>query len=312
MFDLHSLRKSFNVTVLEHAALSEFTTFRLGGCCPSLIFCKTSRELQDVVNYFYAERNEEYIVIGEGSNLLVSDQGVKQHVIRYFSEKAYFFHCGDELAAEACSRLDDLALYCAQKGLLGLGFASGIPGTIGGAIAGNAGAFGRQISKVVKTVDVLDGSGQVRTVDAESCRFSYRDSRFKDSNEMIVRVVFKLQESSPEPLLKERKDLLAMRKEKHPDYKKVPCAGSFFKNIEATNPADRRQAAGWFLDQVGAKAMSVGGAGVFEKHANILIKKAKNCTACDVFVLSQRMEKAVLEKFGIVLDREVRMMGNFQ
>ncbi|MFA6379201.1 MAG: UDP-N-acetylenolpyruvoylglucosamine reductase, partial [Candidatus Omnitrophota bacterium] len=88
--------------------------------------------------------------------------------------------------------------------------------------------------------------------------------------------------------------------------------GSFFKNIEATNPADRRQAAGWFLDQVGAKAMSVGGAGVFEKHANILVKKAKNCTACDVFALSQRMEKAVAEKFGIVLDREVRMMGNFQ
>jgi len=312
MLDVNAFKKLFPaLTVSANVPLSELTTFHLGGPAPYVIFCATSQQLKDVVRFLCSSSVPDYVVIGEGSNLLVSDQGIEQIVIRFFSQKPYFHLNGNEVVAEAGSRLDDLAFFCVQNGLSGLGFASGIPGTVGGAVVGNAGAFGQQISQAIKAVEILDSQGQAQTLAVKDCDFAYRQSRFKDSKEILLSAVFKLTNDAVESLHEEREMILAMRKNKHPDHRNVPCAGSFFKNIAALNPGDRRQAAGLFLDQIGGKKMAVGGAGVFEKHANILIKKTKSCTAQDVFTLSQNMEKAVLKKFGIVLEREVRLMGNF-
>jgi UDP-N-acetylmuramate dehydrogenase len=196
--------------------------------------------------------------------------------------------------------------------LAGLNFSSGIPGTVGGAISGNAGAFGRQVSDVLKSVTIIDKEGEEKILNPQQCLFSYRYSRFRDSAEIILSARFQLQPGSSKALLNEREEILAMRKEKHPDYHALPCAGSFFKNLEPSESGEKRQAAGWFLDQAGAKRMSVGGAAVFDQHANIIIKKTDRCTASDVYALSQKMQKAVMEKFGIELEPEVRLIGDFK
>jgi len=312
MFDINLFQRSFpSIQVFARAPLSRFTTFGLGGLAPYIISCAAPEELRQIVQFLLSNSAPHYLVIGEGSNLLVSDKGVDNIVIRYFSEKPSFSLSNNEITAHASSRLDDLAFFCAQQGLSGLGFASGIPGTIAGAISGNAGAFGQQVGQALKEVEILLPDGRIEKLTAKECGLAYRHSRFKNSREAILSAVFYLKNDSVRSMVEERDFILKMRKEKHPDYKSVPCAGSFFKNIASSDPNDRRQAAGWFLDQVGGKKMAVGGAGVFEKHANILIKKSKDCTADDVFFLSEKMKAAVFEKFHISLEREVRLIGEF-
>ena len=310
MFDIQRFKTTVRVPIAENASLAEFTTFCLGGRVPAVILCERAEQLQKVLQYFLSEKIFSYVIIGEGSNLLVSDQGVTEPVIRYFSKKSYFERVGDEIIVEASSGVDHLAFVCAQQGLAGLGFASGIPGSVGGAVAGNAGAFGREMRDCIVSVETLDRQGHKKTWDVNDCDLSYRHSRFTDPGEAILRVHLKLKKEPSETLLNERKKILAERRAKHPNYHKIPCAGSFFKNIDSAGAA-RRQSAGLLLDKVGAKKMTVGGAGVFEKHANILIKKTHTCTAQDVYLLSQKMEKAVLRELGIALEREVRLLGDF-
>lgn len=297
--------------VVANVSLSKFTTFQLGGPCPVMILCETSHEVKNVVTYLFENDIENYTVIGEGSNILASDHGVDQYIIRFYSNEVHVHQNGDDITIDAGAKLDQVALFCAQKGLEGLNFASGIPGTIAGAIAGNAGAFGHQTSDALKSVVALDRDGEKKTLSADECLFAYRHSRFKDSSEIILEATFQLRPGSAAFLLKEREEILKSRREKHPDYHVMPCAGSFFKNVDPLEPSGRRQAAGWFLDQIGAKQMTVGGAGVFDKHANIIIKKTASCSARDVYILSQQMQKAVLEKFEIDLIPEVRFLGNF-
>ncbi|MCX5680957.1 MAG: UDP-N-acetylmuramate dehydrogenase, partial [Candidatus Omnitrophica bacterium] len=283
--------KRIPAPAIEKANLAKFTTFQLGGSCPLLVYCETPLQVKNVVQYFFEHDIEKFITIGEGSNVLVSDQGIDEYVIRFYTNHADIQCHENEVNVGAGTKLDDVALFCAQKGLEGFNFASGIPGTVAGAISGNAGAFGHQISETIKNIVILNRDGEEKTLSPEQCLFAYRYSRFKDSTEIIIKATFHLHQGSAAALLKEREEILRTRREKHPDYRKTPCAGSFFKNIESTDPLERRQAAGLFLEQVGAKTMSVGGAGVFDKHANIIIKKTNQCTASDVYALSQKMQK---------------------
>jgi len=307
---LNFLSDVHGICIKKDISLLKYTTFQLGGKCPFLIECATPQQLKQVVAKLSAN-NFPFIVIGEGSNLLISDQGIDCVIIRYLSPKPQI-ECSDKVVTvSASTRLDDLANFAAQKGLAGLNYTTGIPGTVGGAIAGNAGAFGKQISDCIIGVTVLMPNGETIEEEPRALDFRYRWSRFKETQEVICEAKFLLSAGDSGILLNERTEILQSRKEKHPDYKKIPCAGSFFKNIEPIAPEENRQAAGWFLDQIGAKKMSVGGAGVFEKHANIIIKKDKNCTAQDVYQLSQEMAKAVLDKFSLKLAREVHLMGNF-
>ncbi|HOW36193.1 MAG TPA: UDP-N-acetylmuramate dehydrogenase [Candidatus Omnitrophota bacterium] len=291
------------------APLCDYTTFQLGGFCPCLIECQTPIQLKSVISAL-AKEKMDFLLIGGGSNLLVSDQGIDQIVIRYLSDIPAIEHTGDELAVTGSTLLDHLAIFAAENGLEGLGFASGIYGTVGGAIVGNAGAFGKQIGDSLKSVVLMDRLGNTREVKADQMGFSYRHSNLKETGEVVVSARFKLKVFAPEGLLKERQEILETRRQKHPDVKTYPSAGSFFRNIEPTSSAGRRQAAGWFLEQAGAKEMRANGAAVFEKHANIIIK-AGTCTSQDVFDLAVRMKQAVKEKFGFDLIREVRLVGTF-
>jgi UDP-N-acetylmuramate dehydrogenase len=297
-----------NLKYREQAPLSAFTTFQLGGPCPFLVECETLSQLRQAVSLFRAER-QPFILLGGGSNVVAADEGIADPVIRYRSSVPVLSRNGNALTAAAGTLLDDLVQYTIKEGLSGMVFASGIPGTVGGAVVGNAGAFGRQMSDVVTAVNILDEAGKEMTLPREACGFDYRHSRLKDTCQIVASAVFKFEPGDPPTLEAERQDILAQRRDKHPDYKNFPCAGSFFKNLPPSSPGERRQAAGWFLDQAGAKDLRSGGAAVFPKHANIIIKADASCSARDVFELSEKMAARVKEKFHIVLSREVCFLG---
>lgn len=289
--------------------LSLYTTFKLGGPCRGLMTCTNSAELRRAIRA-YGEVGEEFILIGGGSNLLVSDAGVDRQVIRYFSERPLIVRQGNEIVVQASTRLDDLANYAVQQGLDGLLCCTGIPGTVGGAIVGNAGAFGEQIGDRVISVTALDRNATERELPAEELAFGYRQSRLADTGTVVAAARLRLRPADRDRLRARRQEILALRASKHPDWQRTPTAGSFFKNIEPTSSAERRQAAGWFLEQAGAKELRVGGAHPYEKHANIIVAE-RGCTAADVIELSRQMAELVRTRFGIELHREVRLLGNW-
>ena len=284
--------------------LSECTTFRLGGPCKSFVSCETPGQLIDVVK----QSRGDFFLMGGGSNLLVSDAGVDAPVIRYASERHRAERQGLEVVVPGSTMLDDLAAFAVEQGLDGLVCCTGIPGTVGGAIAGNAGAFGEQIGDRLVSVDLMDRRGNVRTAAPGELGFAYRRSSLQTTNDVVVAARLHLEPGDRDALARRRREIQEIRASKHPDWHVTPTAGSFFKNIEPTSKAERRQAAGWFLEQAGAKEMRVGGARVYEKHANIIVG-GPGCKAADVLALSQIMANAVRGKFGFDLQREVRLIG---
>ena len=297
------------MNVKSHALLSNYTTFQLGGPCTSLIECATPQELIETVQKFKKD-GTLFLLIGGGSNLVVSDQGLGTTVIRYVSPTPLIECTGNEITVTASTILDDLALYCVEEGLEGLNFTTGIPGSVGGAVVGNAGAWGKQVGDVLTSAIILDDQGNSKTVGPDYFAFSYRHSRLKETNEIIVSVTFMLTPHDPIVLAQERAEILKKRAEKHPHLSIQPCAGSFFRNIEPTSQAGKRQASGWFLEEAGGKNLKVGGAYIFDKHANIIIK-GHQATAQDVHDLHLKMIEIVKEKFGLQLIREVRFVGQF-
>ena len=309
---LKAFLKKLNIDLLDQAILADFTTFRLGGMAKGLINCTTSHQLKEVLAYLLRE-NINFIIIGTGSNLVVSDFGVDCYVIRYFSDTPIIEYAKNEIVVSASTRLDDLVKFSVKNGLGGLCFASGIPGTVGGAIAGNAGAFGKQISDCLDSVDLINNLGEEKRAAANSLNFSYRNSAFKNTQNIILSARFYLMPQNRNDLRKERNHNLDIRKTKHPDWNKQHCAGSFFKNIEhrACNGTGKRHSAGRFLEEAGAKSLNNGGTHVFEKHANIIIANDA-ATSQDVFDLSKEMVRVVQKKFNFTLEREVRFVGKFK
>ncbi len=299
-----------DAVVVPDAPMRNYTTFKLGGSCPALIDCPTPDVLQEAAQVL-ADAGVEFLVIGQGSNLLVSDEGIPCVVLRYCTEKQpdiVFDRC--RVLVSGNSLLDDLARLTIEKGLGDVSFCSGIPGTVGGAIVGNAGAFGQQIGDVVESVRLMDPDGSTREVSSEEMEFEYRSSALKLSDAVVLDAVLKLKPAERETMERERERILELRRAKHPDWKSTPCAGSVFRNIEPTSAAERRQAAGWFLEQAGAKDLRVGGARLFEKHANIIIAEPA-ATASDVYQLSEQMRETVRDMFGFDLVREIKLLGAF-
>ena len=289
------------------ANLSTTTTFRLGGPCRELATVADAASARERMRQWNAE-GMAWRTMGGGSNLLVADEGLDEAVLRIWSERADCSRADDVASVSAGTALDDLARFAAEEGYAGLGFASGIPGTVGGGICGNAGAFGSALGEVVERVEVLSREGHLRTIPRESLRFDYRHSSLREAGVVVVRAWFRLAKSDRSKLADERSEILAMRRDKHPDWRVLPTAGSFFKNLPAETAGGHRRAAGKYLEAAGAKAMREGGAYVYEKHANILIA-GPGATARDVWALSQRLAKAVHNQTGIALEPEVQAWG---
>ena len=293
----------------ENAPLSKYTTFQLGGPCPLLIEGATAAQLPAIVQLLN-KAGQPFLVIGQGANLVVSDKGIDQVVIRFCSETPIIKAAGNRVTVSGDTLLDDLAVFTIENEVGDLSYCTGIPGTVGGGITGNAGAFGRQMGDHLISVELLGLDGKVRTVLHDELEFAYRHSKLKETGEIVLSATFDLPVVGKAVMQTERDRILEFRREHHPDWHKEPCAGSVFRNIEPTSAAERRQAAGRFLEEAGAKTMRVGGARLYEKHANIIVADP-GCTAQDVWELSEQMAAAVKDKFGIDLVREVRFLGKF-
>ncbi len=294
---------------VPEAALAPWTTFRIGGGCRELVHCASPREVTEAVRACAASPDVPWELIGWASNLLVADAGFPGTILRYVQDDLPLEILEDgRIRVEAGAGLDALAAWTAETGREGLICCTGIPGTVGGAIAGNAGAFGEQIATPLFRVELLDRQGRARWTAPEELGFRYRDSGLKRSGDIVLRAEFALPPGDRGALLARREEILALRRSKHPDLAAEPTIGSFFKNLEPTSAAGPRQAAGWFLDQAGARGMREGRARVFERHANIIVADA-GATAADVLALSRRMAAAVQACFGIELEREIRFLG---
>lgn len=298
-----------DATVAEDEPLAAYSTFQLGGPCRRLITCSSPMALIETVRLL-VQRREPYVLMGGGSNLLLSDHGFDGTVVRFVREELKARRHGTQVTVSACASLDDLAAYTAREGLAGLMCCTGIPGTVGGAVVGNAGAWGRQIGDVLESAILILPDGELTEATAGDLGFGYRRSRLQTAAAWVGGARFRLTAAGPDALLQEREEIMRKRAERHPDWRTLPCIGSIFRNIEPSSSAERRQAAGWFLEQAGAKEMRVGGARVFEKHANIIVKD-EACTAQNVRDLMVRMQQAVREKFAMNLVREVRLLGRF-
>jgi UDP-N-acetylmuramate dehydrogenase len=257
------------------------------------------------------------MVIGGGTNLIVSDRGFRGIVLRYCAVS--LGANGPQVIADAGAVLQDLVDFTIDRGLRGLETLAGIPGSVGAAVYGNAGAYGHSISERVASVRFLDGT-RVRVFDNPACQFHYRESVFKRHKEWIVlSTELLLEPADAAALRKIAADIVAVRNQKFPVTMK--CAGSIFKNLllqelperaaAAVPPATVREGkipAAWFLEQVGAKGMRRGDIHVADYHAN-LVYNAGSGTAADLCALIAELKTRVRERFGITLEEEVQYVG---
>lgn len=287
------------VKVNKNEPMKNHTTWRIGGPAKELIRPETVEELQNVLRQLQNEK-ETYYVIGGGSNLLVSDEGINGTVIQLGGSLRDYSIDGDTIIAQAGVPLPFIAKKAAEHELSGLEFAAGIPGTIGGAVVMNAGAYKSQFSNIVQEVVCCDKAGQLLTLQSEDCKFSYRNSRFKRNDELIViSVKLKLTPGKKEEILDQMNRNTSLRKEKQPV--EYPSAGSIFKNPEGDS-------AGRLIELVGAKGWKQGGAMVSEKHSNFIINVG-SATCKDVLELVSRVKKEVYDKTGVHLEEEILFLG---
>jgi UDP-N-acetylmuramate dehydrogenase len=305
-----------NLTVSAHAPLARYTRFGIGG--PADLFAETRDEQAFIAAVEAArESGTEVCVTGGGTNLIVSDQGFRGLVLRYSEDTLQAD--GPRISAGAGAVLQNLVDFANARGLQGLETLSGIPGWVGAAVYGNAGAYGHSISERVASVRFFDGAG-VRALDNAQCDFRYRESIFKRRKDWVIfRVELMLDAAVSAELQEISAGILKVRNEKFPPTMK--CAGSIFKNfllrdlpaaVAAAVPAavvrEGKIPAAWFLEQVGAKGMQLGGIHVATYHAN-LIYNAGQGTARELRELIAELKQRVRDRFGIEVEEEVQYVG---
>ena len=305
-----------NLTVSAGTLLSRYTRFGIGG--PADLYAETA-DMQAFIAAFTAVRASgiEIAVIGDGTNLIVSDQGFRGVVLRYRADRLQAV--GSCVMADSGAVLQDLVDFAIARGLKGLETLAGIPGSVGAAVYGNAGAYGHAIAERVVRVRFYDGA-EIRLFSNEQCQFHYRESIFKQHKEWIIfSTELGLEPAEAAALRKTADDIMKIRNEKFPVT--MRCAGSIFKNllykdlppaVASSVPAavvrEGKVASAYFLEQVGAKGMERGGIRVADYHAN-LIYNAGGGTAADLCVVIQELKQRVRDRFGIEVEEEVQYVG---
>ena len=287
--------ESFNALVNE--PMSAHTTLKLGGPADYLVFPRSNEE----INALFAEAgayNVPVTVIGHGSNLLVLDGGIRGLVISISRNMRKIVREGNTLIAQAGAMLGSVAAEAAEAGLTGLEFASGIPGTVGGGVTMNAGAYDGEMSQVVIRVNGLYPGGKEFSLGRDDMRFGYRRSAVKDLNLIVTEVVFGLKPGDPAEIRAKMAELNARRAEKQP--LDVPSAGSTFKRPEGYYAAA-------LIDQCGLKGYSNGGARVSMKHAGFLVNTGTSSR--DYLDLMKKVQQIVEERVGVRLEPEIRIIG---
>ena len=281
----------------EQEPMSRHTTFRIGGPVRLMALPKTEKEAQAVLKTAWELECPPFF-LGNGSNLLVADKGYEGFVLKLARGMDQVQEVNRRLVAGSAMLLSQLAWAALGRGLAGLEFAHGIPGSLGGAVTMNAGAYGGEMAQVVTAVTCLTRTGELETVPADRCAFSYRHSAFSDGSRLILRVEFSLPQGDPEEIRAKIEDLARRRKEKQP--LEWPSAGSMFKR-----PPGHFAAA--LIDQCGLKGLTVGGAQVSEKHAGFVVNRG-GATCADVLALVEQVKERVFQRTGVELEMEVRVL----
>lgn len=289
--------------VKEQESMSRYTSFRVGGPADFLCSPDSARQIQQLLAHLERDHHP-YLVIGNGSNLLVRDGGIRGVVVHLGSRFARIDAREEAdgtaiLKAQAGARLSAVGKAAAERALTGFEFACGIPGTVGGAVRMNAGAYGGEIKDILESAEVLAPDGRIRTCTADDLKLSYRHSILDENGGIVLSASFRLQKGDKEEILRQMSGLAAKRREKQP--LEYPSAGSTFKRPEG-------YFAGKLIMDAGLKGFRVGGAEVSEKHAGFVINRG-GATAADIEELIHRVQETVFEKYGVKLEPEVKIVG---
>jgi UDP-N-acetylmuramate dehydrogenase len=277
--------------------MSSHCTFRAGGTAKYYVIPDEYKKVRDVLR-LCVEENIPYYVIGNGSNLLVQDDGFDGVIIEIDSALAKIEINGNEIVAKAGAKLSKIAVKALNESLTGFEFAHGIPGNLGGAVTMNAGAYGGEMKDVLKWVKVLDNNGEMKTLKAEELELGYRTSIIVKEKMIVLEACIELHEGNRDEIEMHMKELMAKRKEKQP--LEYPSAGSTFKRPEG-------YFAGKLIQDAGLKGYRVGGAMVSEKHSGFVINY-DNATATDIINLMKDVRKKVYEEFQVTLEPEVKIL----
>ena len=278
--------------------MARHTTFRVGGPARLMAFPRDKKEIKAAVRAA-DQMGVVPFFLGNGSNLLVADEGVEAFVIKT-GGLDQTREVNRRLRAECGIPLSRLAVAALGRGLTGLEFAHGIPGSLGGAVVMNAGAYGGEMVQVLTAVTYLDKHGQEHTVPASECSLTYRHSMFTDHPEwLVLEAEMELEQGDAEEIRAKMEDLAQRRKSKQP--LEYPSAGSTFKRPEGHFAAA-------LIEQCGLKGLTVGGAQVSEKHAGFVINRG-GATCADILKLTEQIKETVLRETGVTLELEVRTLG---
>ncbi len=295
---LAELAEELGCKVCRNELLCEHTTFKIGGPCTVMISPNSVENLSKLIR-FSTEKNVRTLIMGKGSNMLCADEGFNG-VVFLFDNSMGDIEQIDEVTLRAYSgaSLISVCRKALELSLSGLEFAYGIPGTVGGGVYMNAGAYQGEIKDVVKSVTAMDTHGNLRTYRPSQLEFTYRRSRFYYSSEMIISADFELTRGNKEEIEAKMKDLIGRRKEKQP--LEFPNAGSTFKRPEG-------QYAGKLIEDCGLRGCTIGGAQVSEKHCGFVINKG-SATCSDVRGLIDHIQRTVHDSTGFNLECEVRII----
>ena len=296
--DLTRELREIGCTVKENEPMSTHTSFKIGGAA-DLFVTVSDREAAAAVLRLCMQENVPLMVVGNGSNLLVSDAGIDGVVMRPEAEEHAITINGTSLTATAGVSLKKVCMAACEAGLSGLEFAYGIPGTVGGGVYMNAGAYGGELSDTVVSVTILERDGSVRELSASEMKFGYRHSVLMEQPWMVWAVTFELKAGDAVAIRAQMEQHMAARKEKQP--LEYPSGGSFFKRPTG-------HFAGALIEQSGLKGFTVGGAQVSEKHAGFVINRG-GATCEDVMTLCHAVQEKVMQTFGVQLEREVQRIG---
>ena len=280
--------------------MKRHTTFRIGGPADYFLLPSSEEELSGILKIC---KNEElpYFILGNGSNLLVSDEGYRGVIIQLYRNYGDITVKGNEIHATAGALLSQIAVAAKNASLTGFEFAGGIPGTLGGAVVMNAGAYGGEMKDVLKEVTVMTAAGEILVLPAEKLEMGYRTSLVKTKGYLVLSAVIVLEQGNQEAIKARMKELTEQRVSKQP--LEFPSAGSTFKRPEG-------YFAGKLIMDAGLRGYQTGGAQVSEKHCGFVINK-DNATAADVCRLLRDVQDKVKEQFGVTLEPEVKFLGKF-
>lgn len=294
---LANFLESENIEYRQNEPMRAHTTFKIGGEADIFIIPASPAALISAVKKC-TELEIPYFILGNGSNLLVSDGGIEGAVISLAGINGISAE-GEKITCGAGAMLSSVCLKALSLSLTGLEFAYGIPGTAGGALYMNAGAYGGQMADVIESAECLTASGEIKTLKKEDMRLGYRSSVFKKGGLIIISLTLALKKGDKVEIKAEMDELLNRRKQKQP--LEYPSAGSTFKRPEG-------YFAGALIEKNGLKGLSVGGAQVSEKHAGFVINRG-GATAADVKALIGKIQKTVFENDGVMLEPEVIFTG---